>query len=104
MTKPEKERIRIDILPNALKLHPDISDDILAAIHGEIENANSVSDSRLYTYQTIDKTSGQYVIEITAAERHAVVFLTDEQVLSVFEQAAINQGMSLQEFIKELAK
>lgn len=95
MTKPI-DSIRIEILPNVMRADPYLSQDIVTEIK-QYARANEH-----FVYET--QTGNQLTLEITAAERLPVAVIDDKTLLDTLAKAAMERGVPMQDFIKQLAK
>ncbi len=102
MPKPI-ESIRVDILPNVLRVDPELGERIVAMIHQELHNSgNNINDCTLFVYGTT--SHGIANLEVTTADRQPVAIIDDSTLLDTLAAAAMERGVPLQQFINQLAK
>lgn len=64
--------------------------------------AHNAKHSELWLYESINKATGAYRIEITAHDR-TTIDLTDGQVVERLRNVAASQGMNVKELLRKLA-
>jgi hypothetical protein len=85
-------------MPAVSKADPKLAEDII-----EYVNVRASMHTSAWVFPSQDKTSNQFVLEISATDRKPAIILTDGQVLALLRQVADSQDKSIDDILREAA-
>lgn len=102
------DTIRVDILPAVMRHDPALGESIVQAIKDDIERCTveyrDTIDPAFRTFVYAIQTNTSITLEVTAAERLPVAIIDDSTLLDTLQKAAMERGVGMQQFLRELAK
>ncbi len=93
MVAPTIDRVRVDILPGAIKADREVGFRVVQAIE-------QVIGPDLFIYKSVDRTTNQVVIEVTAVARKK--YDATEHLLAVLAKKAQALGVSVADLISDI--